>query len=469
MSREDIQKLLGGYATGTLTPEEQQTLFEAALEDQELFDSLAREQSLRDLLRDPAARAHLLATLDTPPPRWYQRFLRPLPIAAVAALAAAAVIVIRQLAPLPPPTTFARLTPPPAPSPSVVGTPPAPPAESAPAFARPSRVQPERSERKDALVPPPTARSSAAAAPPIPASSPTPAALVGGAIGGRAGSAGAPQTAAALGGAATSFFGVNAQITGLVKDPSGSAIPGANVKARDLTNGVVHTTVTNTDGQFNLPAVPPGKYEVQVASSGFKTALSQVNVNNSDQAVVNATLNVGASTETIEVTTEPAKLEDLKKALVEAQNTALPFTSRSAPISLVPAVQYTVLRQTSNGTFVDVGSAAEVAAGTPLKLRIVPNGTGSLRIRESTPDGDWRDLASRRVERGKPFDTPPRSYQTGTQRFEVSLVPDVVPIDGVPQQQQSQSTAGQQQSRMKAAQSASSAPPRTVTITVNIR
>ena len=44
MSPEDIKKLLGGYATGTLTTEEQQALFAAALEDQELFDSLAREQ-----------------------------------------------------------------------------------------------------------------------------------------------------------------------------------------------------------------------------------------------------------------------------------------------------------------------------------------------------------------------------------------------------------------------------------------
>jgi hypothetical protein len=65
MSPEDIKKLLGGYATGTLTTEEQQALFAAALDDQELFDELAREQSLRDLLRDPAARAELLDALDT--------------------------------------------------------------------------------------------------------------------------------------------------------------------------------------------------------------------------------------------------------------------------------------------------------------------------------------------------------------------------------------------------------------------
>lgn len=73
MSREDIARLLGGYATGTLTPEEQQALFAAALEDQALFDELAREQALRDLLREPAARGQLLAALEDPP-RWYRRF-----------------------------------------------------------------------------------------------------------------------------------------------------------------------------------------------------------------------------------------------------------------------------------------------------------------------------------------------------------------------------------------------------------
>src|SRR5579872_6566060 len=90
MDRHDIQKLLGGYATGTLTPEEQQALFEAALTDQELFDALAREQSLHDLLRDPAARAHLLAATDEKPLPWYRRYWRP---AAMVAAAAACLLI----------------------------------------------------------------------------------------------------------------------------------------------------------------------------------------------------------------------------------------------------------------------------------------------------------------------------------------------------------------------------------------
>jgi len=69
MNREDIRKLLGGYATGTLTAAEQEALFAGALEDQELFDALAREQPLRDALGDPAARAQLLAALEDAVPR----------------------------------------------------------------------------------------------------------------------------------------------------------------------------------------------------------------------------------------------------------------------------------------------------------------------------------------------------------------------------------------------------------------
>ena len=93
MSPEDIKKLLGGYATGTLTTEEQQALFAAALDDQELFDELARGQSLRDLLRDPAARAELLGALDTPASRvadFWQWLRRPM----VAGLAAAGVAAL---------------------------------------------------------------------------------------------------------------------------------------------------------------------------------------------------------------------------------------------------------------------------------------------------------------------------------------------------------------------------------------
>jgi hypothetical protein len=73
MNAEETRKLLGGYAAGTLTEDERQALLVAALDDQKLFDDLARDEALRELLSDPAARAHLLAALDEPAPPWSRR------------------------------------------------------------------------------------------------------------------------------------------------------------------------------------------------------------------------------------------------------------------------------------------------------------------------------------------------------------------------------------------------------------
>jgi hypothetical protein len=62
---DDVRKLLGGYATGTLTDEEKQVLYEAALQDDQLFEALENEQALKELLDDPAYRAQLLQAAET--------------------------------------------------------------------------------------------------------------------------------------------------------------------------------------------------------------------------------------------------------------------------------------------------------------------------------------------------------------------------------------------------------------------
>lgn len=60
MLKHDLEKLLGGFVTDTLTEEERQLLYRAALEDQALFNTLADEQALKELLTDPSVRARIL-------------------------------------------------------------------------------------------------------------------------------------------------------------------------------------------------------------------------------------------------------------------------------------------------------------------------------------------------------------------------------------------------------------------------
>jgi hypothetical protein len=60
----DPEKLLGGYAAGTLTEAERKVLFETALQDQTLFNALADEQVFKELLDDPASRRRLIERLE---------------------------------------------------------------------------------------------------------------------------------------------------------------------------------------------------------------------------------------------------------------------------------------------------------------------------------------------------------------------------------------------------------------------
>ncbi|MFM2125141.1 MAG: hypothetical protein RL328_1592 [Acidobacteriota bacterium] len=64
MTRDEARKLLGGYATGTLTEAERKLLFDAALDDQDLFDELAAEQALKELIEEPGVRGRLIAALE---------------------------------------------------------------------------------------------------------------------------------------------------------------------------------------------------------------------------------------------------------------------------------------------------------------------------------------------------------------------------------------------------------------------
>ena len=101
MSEHDLEKLLGGFAADTLTPEEKQTLYTAALQDQQLFNALADEQAFKELLADPDVRRRLLASLEQKSASgaggslsWLDWFRRPSGLAFAGGLAAAALAVV---------------------------------------------------------------------------------------------------------------------------------------------------------------------------------------------------------------------------------------------------------------------------------------------------------------------------------------------------------------------------------------
>src|SRR5262249_52266238 len=60
-------------------------------------------------------------------------------------------------------------------------------------------------------------------------------------------------------------------ILGTVKDSSGGLVANAKVTVRNNDTGAVRTVTTGADGQFRIPALAVGTYEVKTESAGFKT------------------------------------------------------------------------------------------------------------------------------------------------------------------------------------------------------
>jgi hypothetical protein len=136
-------------------------------------------------------------------------------------------------------------------------------------------------------------------------------------------------------------------VTGLVSDPQGSAVPGADVTMTDISTNSKQTTTTNDSGRYNFPVVHPAMYDITVTKTGFKVAkMSQQRVSIGLVLTVNVTLEVGAVTETVVVTSSPIGAE-LQTANAAIGNTIslkdlelLPNLGRDAStlIALQPAV-----------------------------------------------------------------------------------------------------------------------------------
>ena len=67
--------------------------------------------------------------------------------------------------------------------------------------------------------------------------------------------------------------GGTAQISGTVHDPSGSAVPGATVKATQTDTGLTRTVDSGADGAYILPNLPIGPYRLEISKDGFSTSV----------------------------------------------------------------------------------------------------------------------------------------------------------------------------------------------------
>jgi carboxypeptidase family protein/TonB-dependent receptor-like protein len=190
----------------------------------------------------------------------------------------------------------------------------------------------------------------------------------------------------------------NGTISGIVVDPSGAAIVGAEILIANDATGVQYPARTNGDGFYLATNLPPGTYRLQVSNSGFKTIIKpDIVIHVQDALAINFTLPIGAASEVVTVqggapliNTESAAVSTvIDRQFVES----LPLNGRSfnTLLQLTPGVvigaangnvaltgQFSVAgqRTESNNFLVDGVSANFGVLSTPLATG---SGTGTAQ------------------------------------------------------------------------------------------
>ena len=137
-----------------------------------------------------------------------------------------------------------------------------------------------------------------------------------------------------VGAAPTLAQSTAATVVGAILDEQKAALPGASVTIRNVESGQVRSTTTDATGNYRLPGLAPGRYELTAELSGFRPALrTDIVLNVAQEATVVMTLSIGTLQEAVNVTAQTPVVETTRSALgttiTPAQISELPIQGRN--------------------------------------------------------------------------------------------------------------------------------------------
>lgn len=186
------------------------------------------------------------------------------------------------------------------------------------------------------------------------------------------------------------------KILGVVRDPSGAAVPKATVTARLVSTGVTINRETNEAGAYVFPALPIGEYTLAVHSTGFKTSEHPaVHVVASEAVTIDFQLELGATTESVQVSALATK--------VDTTTTTQGDTLTSSEIESLPVMVNGSARNGLQMLGTLPGVIGGPAAGTSTSIDGGPNGGVGYYI-----DGTMGSLAGHSLN-GDAFNPPPEA------------------------------------------------------------
>jgi outer membrane receptor protein involved in Fe transport len=135
------------------------------------------------------------------------------------------------------------------------------------------------------------------------------------------------------------------EITGIVNDQAGAAVPGATVTVTDVRTGRQRVVASSSDGVYTAPSLAPGDYRVDVELAGFKPVRREgIRLSTGEKARIDFNLAVGTVSEQVTVTADApilrAETASLGTVVEHEQVVQLPLNGRTfiTLASLAPGV-----------------------------------------------------------------------------------------------------------------------------------
>jgi hypothetical protein len=157
-------------------------------------------------------------------------------------------------------------------------------------------------------------------------------------------------------------------LSGSITDPSGKAVPGAQVAATETATAVKQTITTDPRGFYSFQSLPVGSYNIEVAATGFKPLRrTGVAIDVDSKAVVDASLTIGEKSDAVTVSASAAHVEtadtQMGEVITGKQMTAVPLNGRSYTDLLALQTGVVPVTSLTSDTAQDVGVSAFSPSG----------------------------------------------------------------------------------------------------------
>src|ERR1700690_1660636 len=202
--------------------------------------------------------------------------------------------------------------------------------------------------------------------------------------------------------------GNSGTIAGVVKDPSGGVVSGANVSIHNPVSGYERNTTSDASGNFSFSNIPLNPYHLAVEAKGFGAYAQDVDVRSSVPLAVTVDLTVAGTASSVTVESGGDLIEndstfhtDVDRALFDK----LPLESQSSSVSSLVTLSTPGVAADSNGLFHGLGDHAENSFsvdGQPItdqqskvfSNQIPMDSIASLEVIEGAPPAEYGDKTS---------------------------------------------------------------------------